>query len=143
MKRITTLILTTLLLMPASAQKDLKDILENYFKNYRPVGQRIRSNAHLKSYEQNDSLRTIVITADNHFGEQTFTPNAVEGIYKDIQTLIPDSCQDYQLTIKSGGRDLRLLIPNRLLNQDDPCRVWGDIDYQGKPWVNNASLPYR
>ena len=98
--------MTTLLLMPASAQKDLKDILENYFKNYRPVGQRIRSNAHLKSYEQNDSLRTIVITADNHFGEQTFTPNAVEGIYKDIQTLIPDSCQDYQLTIKSGGTAL-------------------------------------
>ena len=63
--------------MPASAQKDLKDNLENYFKNYRPVGQRIRSNAHLKSLEQNDSLHTIVVTADNHFGEQTFTPNSV------------------------------------------------------------------
>lgn len=149
MKRLTTLLLTALLLMPASAQKtasaqkDIKDKLDNYFKNYRPVGQRIRSNTRLKSLEQNDSLRTIEVIADTHFSEQTFTPNSVEGIYEDVKALMPDSCQDYQLTIKSGGRDLRLLIPNRLLSQDDPTRVWGDIDYQGKPWVSNASLPYQ
>ena len=83
MKKLTTLILTALLLMPASAQKtasaqkDTKDKLDNYFKNYRPVGQRIRSNAKLKSFDQNDSLRTIEVIADSHFGEQTFTPNSV------------------------------------------------------------------
>lgn len=143
MKRTTTLILTVLLLMPASAQKDLKDKLDNYFKSYRPVGQRIRSNAHLKDISINDSLRTIDVTADTHFGEQTFTPQSVDNIYTDIKKLMPDTCQDYRLTIKSGGWDLWQLIPNRLLNQDDPSRVWGDIDYHGQPWVRNASLPYQ
>ena len=144
MKRITTLVLTALLLLPASAQKDpLKNKLDDYFKNYRPLGQRIRSNAHLKSFEQNDSLLTILVTADNHFGEQTFTPQSVADIYKDVKALLPDSCRNYELTIKSGGWDLRQLIPNRLLREDDPTRVWGAIDYQGEPWVSNASLPYK
>ena len=147
MKRIVILVLTSLLLLPASAQKaqkdPLKDKLDDYFKNYRPIGQRIRSNAHLKSIEQNDSLRTIEVIADNHFGEQTFTPQSVDNIYKEVKALMPDSTRDYQLTIKSGGWELRQLIPNRLKGMDDATRVWGDIDYQGQPWVSNASLPYK
>ena len=147
MKRIVILVLTSLLLLPASAQKaqkdPLKDKLDDYFKNYRPTGQRIRSNAHLKIIEQNDSLRTIEVIADNHFGEQTFTPQSVDNIYKEVKALMPDSTHDYQLTIKSGGWELRQLIPNRLKGMDDATRVWGDIDYQGQPWVSNASLPYK
>ena len=89
MKRIVILVLTSLLLLPASAQKaqkdPLKDKLDDYFRNYRPTGQRIRSNAHLKSIEQNDSLHTIEVIADNHFGEQTFTPQSVDNIYKEVK----------------------------------------------------------
>ena len=147
MKRIIILVLTSLLLLPASAQKAQKDPLKNrlddYFRNYRPFGQQIRSNAHLKSIEQNDSLRTIDVIADNHFGEQTFTPQIVDNIYKEVKALMPDSTRDYRLTIKSGGWRLEQLIPNRLKKMDDATRTWGDIDYQGQPWVSNASLPYK
>ena len=147
MKRIIILVLTSLLLLPASAQKAQKDPLKNrlddYFRNYRPFGQQIRSNAHLKSIEQNDSLRTIDVIADNHFGEQTFTPQIVDNIYKEVKALMPDSTRDYRLTIKSGGWKLEQLIPNRLKKMDDATRTWGDIDYQGQPWVSNASLPYK
>ena len=147
MKRIIILVLTSLLLLPASAQKAQKDPLKNrlddYFRNYRPFGQQIRSNAHLKSIEQNDSLRTIDVIADNHFGEQTFTPQIVDNIYKEVKALMPDSTRDYSLTIKSGGWRLEQLIPNRLKKMDDATRTWGDIDYQGQPWVSNASLPYK
>lgn len=144
MKRITTLVLTSLLMLSASAQKDpLKNRLDDYFKNYRPIGQQIRSNAHLKSIEQNDSLRTIDVIADNHFGEQTFTPQSVDNIYKEVNAMLPDSTRNYKLTIKSGGWELSQLIPNRLKQKDDLTRTWGDIDYQGQPWVSNASLPYK
>ncbi|MBR0165861.1 MAG: N-acetylmuramoyl-L-alanine amidase [Prevotella sp.] len=143
MKRITTLALSAALLLSANAQKDLNNKLDEYFKNYRPIGQRIRSSAHLKSLEINDSLQHIEVTADTHLGEQTFTPQVVENIYHDIQAMMPDSCQNYQLSIKTGGWDLRQLIPNRFMSQDDPNRVWGDINYQGKPWVSNASQPYQ
>lgn len=143
MIRIATIILTVLLVIPASGQKELNNRLDNYFKTYRPVGQRIRSNAHLKDLIVNDSLRTIEVIADAHFGEQTFTSQTVDNIYADVLTMMPDSCKDYQLSIISGGWDIRQLIPNRLRSKDDSNRVWGDIDYQGAPWVSNASLPYQ
>ena len=142
MKRITTFILAALTTISVSAQQDIKNKLENYFKGYRPTGQRIRSSAHLQSLEINDSLRTIEVCADTHLGEICFTPEAVEHIYNNVQGLMPDSCQDYQLSVKTGGWELRQLIPTRLLSTPDPSRVWGDISYQGQPWVKNASLPY-
>ena len=142
MKRITTFILAALTAISVSAQQDIKNKLENYFKGYRPTGQRIRSSAHLQSLEINDSLRTIEVCADTHLGEICFTPEAVEHIYNNVQGLMPDSCQDYQLSVKTGGWELRQLVPTRLLSTPDPSRVWGDISYQGQPWVKNASLPY-
>ena len=150
MKRIITLVLTALLTMPAMAQKDLikkqqdlKNRLDNYLKGYRPTtGQRIRSAAHLKDLVINDSLRTIEVTADTHLGEQVFTPQAVDDIYRNLRELMPDTLSDYQMTVTTGGWDLYQLIPNRLRSKEDVSRTWGDIDYKGKPWVSNASLPY-
>ena len=142
MKKITTLILTALMAMPGFAQKDIQNKLDTYFRSYRPIGQRVRSAAHLQSLEINDSLRTIEVCADTHLGEICFTPEAVESIYNNVQGLMPDSCQDYQLSVKTGGWELRQLVPTRLQNPPDPSRVWGDISYEGQPWVKNASLPY-
>ena len=142
MKRITTLILAALTAISGFAQQDIRNKLDTYFKSYRPSGQRVRSATRLQSLEINDSLRTIEVCADTHLGEICFTPESVESIYNNVQGMMPDSCQDYQLTIKTGGWDLRQLVPTRFQTTPDPARVWGDIDYQGQPWVKNASLPY-
>ena len=133
MKRITTIILAALTTVTVSAQQDIKNKLEDYFKGYRATGQRVRSNAHLKSLEVNDSLRTIEVCADTHLGENCFSPDAVDDIYNNVRGLMPDSCQDYQLSIKTGGWELRQLVPPRLLRTPDPARSWGDINYEGKP----------
>lgn len=142
MKRITTLILAALTVVAVSAQEDIKNKLDNYFKDYRTIGQRIRSSAHLQSLEINDSLRTIEVCSDTHLGEACFTPEAVESIYNNVKGLMPDSCQDYQLSIKCGGWELSQLVPSRYLRTPDPSRVWGTISYEGQPWVKNTSLPY-
>ena len=143
MRKAILAILSVIMTLPVFAQKDVKNKLDNYFRGYRPIGQIVRSSAHLKNLEIDDTLRTIIVNADTHFGEQTFTPESAERIYRDIRALLPDSCRDYQLTVKTGGWDLRDLVPTRLQQQPFPGRVWGDIDYQGAPWVSNASLPYR
>ena len=143
MRKAILAILSVIMTLPVFAQKDVKNKLDNYFRGYRPIGQIVRSSAHLKNLEIDDTLRTIIVNADTHFGEQTFTPESAERIYRDIRALLPDSCRDYQLTVKTGGWDLRDLVPTRLQQQPSPGRVWGDIDYQGAPWVSNASLPYR
>lgn len=143
MRRIIALTLTILLSLSLVAQQDMKNKLENYLKGYRPTYQRVRSAAHLKDLIINDSIRTIEIIADNHFGEQLFTPQTVDDIYSSMRGLLPDSCRDYQIRVTTGGYELRELIPNRLRSKDDLSRTWGNINYTGKPWVSNASLPYQ
>jgi hypothetical protein len=35
------------------------------------------------------------------------------------------------------------LIPNRLSQNADKSRLWGDIDYDGEPWVKDISHPVK
>ncbi|MCH5308348.1 MAG: xanthan lyase [Prevotella sp.] len=128
---------------PADPQREIKNRLDRYFNGYRPAGQRIRTASRLQNLEINDTLQTITVCADTHFGEQLFTPQSAEDIYQSVLNLLPDTCRECQLTVKTGGWDIRDLVPIRLRQTPNPDRVWGEIDYKGKPWVSNASLPYR
>ena len=128
---------------PPDPYKTLKDKIDRYFVNFKSDEQRIRSTFHLKTLAVNDTTRTVDISADTHLGEQLMTDDIAETIYQEVGYLLPDSLQDYELTIKSGGWDLRQLVPNRLRDPKDKSRTWGDIDYHGRPWVRNASRPYE
>ena len=158
MRRILTVCLSTLLLLsadtafaarkvktkvPPDPQKELKDKLNRYFNGYSTLGQTTRTAARLQQLSISDSLQTIEVTADSHFGENIFTPTAANNIYRDVMQLMPDSIRTYQLKITSGGWDIRQLVPYRLQENPDDSRSWGDISYEGKPWVSNVSLPYR
>ncbi len=143
MKKHITIILSAFLILSVHAQQDLKKPLDNYFRNYKPYGQLVRTASRLQSVDVNDSLRVIEICADSHFGEQLFTPQSAEAIYEDVHKLIPSTYKKYQLSIKTGGWDIRQLIPTRLQKNQDPNRLWGDINYTGRPWVSNTSLPYK
>jgi len=157
MNKTTTIILSLMLLLstdalaaqrrkvvkPIDPQKELKDKLNRYFAGYSVSSQKLRNRSKLKELQINDSLRTIDISADTHFGEQVFTPESVSSIYDAVRALMPDSCQGYQLTIKTGGWTLEQLVPNRLKLIEDKTRSWGDIDYKGRPWVSNASQPFE
>ena len=50
-------------------QKELKDKINRYLSSYRSDGQRVRSASRLQTLLINDSLSTIEVIADNHFGE--------------------------------------------------------------------------
>ena len=128
---------------PPDPQKELKEKLNRYFVNYYKPGQVLRSPAHLSSLSINDSLQTVEISADTYFGEQVFSPISADQIYHDVQDLLPDTLKPYQLSIKTGGWDIRQLVPNRLLPELDKSRLWGDINYEGEPWVKNTSIPYK
>ena len=128
---------------PVSPQKELEGRLNQYFVNYKKPGQLLRSPAHLKSLNINDSLQIVEICADTHFGEQVFTPILTDKIYDDISAILPDSLKTYKTIVKTGGWEIEQLIPNRLMPKEDTTRTWGPIKYEGRPWVSNASLPYR
>lgn len=123
--------------------KTLKEKIDRYFVNFKSDEQRIRATFHLKSLVVNDTTRTIDINADTHLGEQLITDDIAETIYQEIEYLLPDTLQEYQMTIKSNGWDLKQLVPNRLREPKDKSRTWGDRDYHGRPWVKNTSQPFE
>ena len=128
---------------PPDPYKTLKEKIDRYFVNFKSDEQRIRATFHLKSLVVNDTTRTIDISADNHLCEQLINDDIAETMYQEIGFLLPDTLQEYEMTIKTNGWDLRQLVPNRLRAPKDKSRTWGDRDYHGRPWVNNASLPYH
>ena len=141
-KRLVVALWVGLTALISVAQKSQNNVLESYFTNYKTAGQIIRSKSHLDSLCVNDSLKTVIVYANNAFGEQLFTKPSTDFIYNDIRKLLPDSLQNYQLTIKTGGWAIEDLIPNRLSTPVNKSRTWGEIDYTGKPWVFNATRPY-
>lgn len=144
MKRLFNLILSALLILSVHAQpQDMKKQLDNYFRSYRAFGQLIRTSSKLQSVTVNDTTKTIEVCADSHFGEQVFTPKSAEEIYDAVRHIIAPSYKHHRLIVKTGGWDIRQLVPTRLQKEPDPNRLWGDIDYTGRPWVSNASLPYK
>ena len=141
-KRLVVALWAGLTALISVAQKTQNNVLESYFTNYKTEGQIIRSKSHLDSLCVNDSLKTVIVYANNAFGEQLFTKPSTDFIYNDIRKLLPDSLQNYQLTIKTGGWAIEDLIPNRLSTPVNKSRTWGEIDYTGKPWVFIATRPY-
>ena len=142
-QRLTIIPLLLAIATLATAQADLKTQLQKYFTNYSLPTQLIRSKAHLESLDINDSLKTVTVTADTHFGEQTFTPASTTAIYKAVGQLLPDTLKDYRLTVVTGGWPIEELVAPRLRQQGEDGRTWGNIDYKGRPWVDNASRPYH
>lgn len=134
--------------LPLSAQtaKDeakMVERLHNYFAKYKPKGTRLTQAPRLISYKLDDNAKTLVVTADEFFAAQEFTPEITEHIYKKIKGELPKSYKDYQLTVMTNGMTIDELIPNRLSMNADKSRMWGDIDYDGEPWVKNISQPVK
>ena len=124
-------------------EKDIKNRLENYFKDYKVPGAQVSKNAHLKDLLIDDEEETITVTANDAFAEQTFTTDLVERIYQQIKEILPKPYDEYFLTVNTHNYELKELVPNRLRKHKDKERMWGDIDYKGEPWVKNISLPYE
>ena len=102
-KRLVAVLWAGLTALLCYAQKNQNNALESYFANYKAAGQLIRSKSHLDSLVVNDSLKTVTVYANNAFGEQLFTKPTTDFIYNDIRKILPDTLQNYHLSVKTGG----------------------------------------
>ena len=146
-RRITLclLFLATLSLNAQTARDEAKLVekLNSYFAKYKPKGTRLTQAPRMVGYQLDHQKKTLVITADEFFACQEFTPEITEHIYKKIKGEIPKVYRDYQLMVMTNGMTIDELIPNRLSQNADKSRLWGDIDYDGDPWVKNISSPVK
>ena len=151
MKRIFLTSLSLLLVLFAtpfyaqSAKDEAKLVerLQDYFRKYKPKGIRLTQNPRMLDYQLDNNARTLTITADEFFAAQEFTPEITENIYKKVKGELPKVYRNYQITIITNGMSIDELIPNRLSKNADKSRLWGDINYNGEPWVKNISYPVK
>ena len=148
MRRRITLLLLLLATLSLSAQTardeaKLVEKLNSYFSKYKPKGTRLTQAPRMLGYQLDHQQKTLVITADEFFACQEFTPEVTEHIYNKIKGEMPKVYRDYQVTVMTNGMTIDELIPNRLSQNADKSRLWGDIDYDGAPWVKNISTPLK
>ena len=148
MRRLIFFLTFLLAAMALSAQtaKDeakLAERLNTYFAKYKPKGTRLTQQPRMLGYQLDHQAKTLVITADEFFACQEFTPEITEHIYKKIKGELPKPFRNYQVTVETNGMRIDELIPNRLSQNADKSRLWGDIDYDGEPWVKNISAPFK
>ena len=130
----------------AQTGKDREKLIKNlqsYFEKYKPKGTRLTQSPRLVDCKIDKSSKTLTITADEFFAAQEFTPDITAHIYKKIHKVLPKVYRKYQVTVITNGMTIDELIPNRLSQNADKSRLWGDIDYDGEPWVKNVSTPVK
>lgn len=148
MRKATGILLFLFSFLPLSAQtaKDeakMVQRLQEYFSKYKPKGTRLTQAPRMTNYQLDNTARTLTITADEFFAAQEFTPEITAHIYKKVKGELPKPYRDYDVTIVTNGMTIDELIPNRLSKNADKSRLWGDIDYDGEPWVKNISQPVK
>ena len=127
----------------ARDEAKLAERLQDYFRKYKPKRTRLTQSPRMLEYQLDNTTKTLIITADEFFAAQEFTPEITEHIYKKVKGELPKPYRDYQITIMTNGMTIDELIPNRLSQNADKSRLWGDINYDGEPWVKNISQPVK
>jgi hypothetical protein len=149
MRKVLCPILSLLIFATGAAAQSAKDEakmaerLKQYFAKYKPKGTRLTQQPRMTDYQLDNENRTLTITADEFFAAQEFTPEITAHIYKKIKGELPKPYQKYTITVITNGMTIDELIPNRLSQNADKSRLWGDIDYDGEPWVKNISTPVK
>ena len=137
----TRFLLVGMLLTLHVAAQNYQASIRNYIDTFSRGDMHI-GKPKLQTCEVDDSTQSIRITCSDIFGEQFFTEESVERVYRDIRRMLPDSLQSYTLTVITDKHAIEDLIPNAVrTRQKDDTRLW-KREYDGAPWVKNLSRPY-
>ena len=127
--------------------KTVSHAISEYFRGYKSDRTSCESFAldrRKNNIVVNGSTKVLTIHVNEPFSWITFTPDVVDGIYRDVRGLLPDQYADYEIRVVHRGVPIDDLVPN-ILRPDkrhtDNSRLWGKLDYKGAPWVNNVSRP--
>lgn len=121
------------------AHAKLQKKVEKVFKHYRTTT------------VADDDARTITITIDDSFADQELTEVKVRTIYRDVAKKVPKAFRSYTITIITKGKSLEehlhggeeVTKPKGQGHTASHGGFWGDIDYDGNPWVTNMAIPYE
>lgn len=131
-------------LQKASAA-ELSRSLQQYFSGYNVSGYRPSQTMKADSFRVDDKAQTLSVYLSDAFLGQKLTTQRVDEIRDGILMQLPAPYNTYDVLLFSSKRKttFETLIPNYARTTDiDDTRRWGSLAYDGRPWVENASLPY-
>lgn len=124
-------------------ERNIEERLNLFFNNYSSTSINI-GKCKLDSFTVNHRKKELSIYADNRFAFQPFRETTTQAIYRSIKQILPGPVNYYDITIYTSGKSIEELIPNFYRSKKiDPYRITEAIKDNSKPWVTNASTPYR
>lgn len=124
---------------------EVRIAVDDYLQAYVLEGYRPHGAMNLDSLRADGELHELRVYPNEAFCSQPFTPQSVRQIYRSLQRLLPAPYNTYKLAVlNKKGVSIEELVPNIYRTGDyDRTRLWGEVDYDGQPWVENTSRPYR
>ena len=149
-KRFFVLAACILCMAAVSAQSldnDVKSSISKYIKDFESPRASWRSFSLDTDRRDNivldNSGKRLTVYVNYRFFQQPFTQGLVDTIYNGIRDLLPRKLRKYSISVTYGGRTIEDMVPNVCRTGDvDNSRMWGRVEYDGLPWVDNVSCPY-
>lgn len=144
-KAILLLASTFLLGFSVYAQRSdraLKARLNDYFSSYGRTHTMSADGSRLENVWINTAKKQVVLNTNRWFGTQSFTPDIIDNICKDLREYLPAQYKKYTIVLRIDGTPVEKLVPTAWSRKPDPDRVWHNIRYKGNPWVKPMSKPY-
>lgn len=116
--------------------------LVEYFKNYVYRFHTTLEKTKIDSVKVDEQQRVVHLYVNPSLAMQPFTPELVDEIYSNVRARLAVPYRSYGLVVYSTEHPIQSLVPIDLQKQPEPLRKWGDIEYDGNPWVKPLSLPY-
>ena len=145
MKKLGLIFLSIFCLIEVQAQsldRTVGERLQLFFKNYSTQYANI-GTCQLKKFDIDHEHKTLHVFASTSFGYQPCTEVGTRAIYRAVKQELPGPVNYYNIKIYTDGKLIEDLIPNAFRSRKDKTRLYGKIEYNGKPWVTNISRPYQ
>lgn len=106
---------------------------------------------HLQKMQIDEGTKTVILYMDDAFADQKFTAKSIKKIYKkatkDVRKALPKEYRDCNLRIYVKGVTIESLVREEVTVNTSTESIkkrrkhgwWGNIAWDGKPWVTNAS----
>ena len=129
-----------------SVDKTVSRALAEYFKNYTSDRTQLKYSGiggRKRNIIVDNKAKKITIYCNEAFAGQAFTTPVIDKIYKDIRAILPKKLRKYRVDVVYDDRAIEERVPNIIRRgKPDNSRLWGGIDYDGAPWVENVSRPF-
>lgn len=124
-----------------SADSQVEKSVAGFFTAYSAPPSLGAGQARVLSCKVDQRHRQITVTASEHFAWQDFTEKSVRKIYKRLAKALPKPYNKYDITVLANGLPIEELVPGSYSVSHILDNAWGEVEYDGHPWVSNISRP--